>query len=120
MANTRANNYRATDPLTQMATLYGVRKVRKYLKNVNIDSSSAWRIHQFNARAEREQLLMEKLQRTAEEIEREEEFRRIYERNEELIDIMCTYTPFVLTAAFLIFVVGANFVASIQNNYDFL
>jgi len=119
MVNTRANKYSQNDPLTRMTEVYGVRKLRKYLKTLNTNSSSVWRSYQNNIQVVRQQLLIERLQRTAEEMEREEEIKRIIERNEELIDSMCAYTPLALSVAMFIFIFIANFDTSILNTYDF-
>jgi hypothetical protein len=41
------------------------------------------------------------------------------ERNEEIIDAVCTYLPFGLTAALLVFIMLANVNTSIQTSPDF-
>jgi hypothetical protein len=119
MVNTRANTYTQNDPLTRMTELYGVRKLRKYLNTVNNGSSSAWRSYQNVLHSERQQARVERIQRTVEEMEREEKLRRMIMRNEEMIDVVCAYLPFGLTAAILIFIVVANVNTSIQTGYDF-
>jgi hypothetical protein len=119
MVNTRAKNYILNDPLTRMTELYGVRKLRKYLKSVNNGSSTAWRTYQNVLHSERQQARVERIQRTVEELEREEDLLRIMERNEEIIDAVCTYLPFGLTAALLVFIMLANVNTSIQTGYDF-
>jgi len=119
MVNTRANNYSQNDPLTRMTELYGVRKLRKYLKSVNNGSSTAWRTYQNVLHSERQQARVGRIQRTVEELEREEELRRMIMRNEETIDTLCTYIPFGLTAAILIFMIACNFNTCIYTDYDF-
>jgi hypothetical protein len=119
MVNTRANTYSQNDPLTRMTELYGVRKLRKYLKTVNNGSSTAWRTYQNVLHTERQQARVERIQRTVEEIEREEELRRMIIRNEEMIDVFCTYIPFGLTVAILILIVVCNSNTDIQTSPDF-
>jgi len=119
MVNTRANKYTQNDPLTRMTELYGVRKLRKYLKSINNESSTAWRAYQNVLHTERQQAHVERIQRTVEELEREEELRRMIVRNEEMIDALCTYIPFGLTAAILIFIIVCNFNTRIYTDYDF-